>query len=59
MKKILRIYSKMTITTSKKLLRLLDQLSGNFVLLDYYLETKDERLLWTKEEDLILENGGL
>ena len=49
----------MTITTSKKLLRLLDQLSGNFVLLDYYLETKDERLLWTKEEDLILENGGL
>lgn len=44
----MKVYSKMTITTNKTLLKLLDQVSGNFVTLDNYLETKDERLLWTK-----------
>jgi hypothetical protein len=41
----------MTLTNHRKLLSLLHQLSGNFVLLDYYLETKNERLLWTQQED--------
>jgi hypothetical protein len=37
----------------------LDQLSGDLVALDNYIETKDARLLWTPEEDEILKKGGL
>jgi len=35
----------------KTLIEKLDQLSGDLVELDNYIETKDARLLWTNEED--------
>ena len=35
----------------KVLTEKLDQLSGDLVSLDNYIETKDARLLWTNEED--------
>lgn len=42
----------------KVLTEKLDQLSGDLVALDNYIETKDARLLWTSEEDEILKKGG-
>lgn len=42
----------------KSLTEKLDQLSGDLVALDNYIETKDARLLWTAEEDEILKKGG-
>ena len=42
----------------KTLTEKLDQLSGDLVALDNYIETKDARLLWTPEEDEILKKGG-
>lgn len=42
----------------KDLLEKLDKLSGDLVALDNYIETKDERLLWSSEEDDILRKGG-
>ena len=42
----------------KSLTEKLDQLSGDLVALDNYIETKDARLLWTPEEDEILKKGG-
>lgn len=36
----------------------LDQLSGDLVALDNYIETKDARMLWTEEEDEVLRKGG-
>ena len=44
--------------TVKDLLEKLDKLSGDMVALDNYIETKDERMLWTFEEDEILRKGG-
>jgi hypothetical protein len=32
--------------------------SGDFVHLDNYIETKDSKLLWSAEEDEILRKGG-
>ena len=46
---VLRIYSKMVNMPVKTLLQRLDQLSGDLVDLDTYIETKDSRLLWTPE----------
>ena len=43
---------------SKTLVQKLDQLSGDLVELDRYIETKDARMLWTPEEDEILRKGG-
>ncbi len=42
----------------KDLLEKLDKLSGDLVALDNYIETKDERFLWSFEEDEILRKGG-
>ena len=42
----------------KTLTEKLDQLSGDLVALDNYIETKDARLLWSPEEDEILKRGG-
>lgn len=42
----------------KTLAEKLDQLSGDLVALDNYIETRDARLLWTTEEDQILAKGG-
>jgi hypothetical protein len=54
----MRIYSKMVNIPVKDLLEKLDKLSGDLVALDSYIETKDERLLWSFEEDEILRKGG-
>lgn len=35
----------------KTLLEKLDQVSGDLVELDTYIETKDSRILWSAEED--------
>lgn len=42
----------------KSLIEKLDQLSGDLVELDNYIETKDSRMLWTSEQDEILRKGG-
>jgi hypothetical protein len=42
----------------KTLLEWLDQVSGDFVQLDNYIETKDSHLLWSPAEDEILRKGG-
>ena len=42
----------------KTLLEKLDQVSGDLVELDKYVETKDARLLWTAAEDEILRKKG-
>lgn len=41
-----------------QLLELLDKVSGDFVELDRYIETKDQRILWTAEEDDLVRRGG-
>ncbi len=46
---VLRIYSKMVNIPVKDLLEKLDKLSGDLVSLDSYIETKDDRLLWSFE----------
>ena len=51
---VLRMYSKMVNISIKNLLEKLDQVSGDLVELDNYIETKDARILWTPEEDDIL-----
>jgi hypothetical protein len=38
---VLRVYSKMVNVSVKDLLEILDKLSGDMVLLDNYIETKD------------------
>lgn len=55
---MLRIYSKMVNIPVRDLLEKLDKLSGDLVALDTYIETKDDRLLWSFEEDEILRKGG-
>lgn len=54
---VMRVYSKMVNMPIKTLLELLDQLSGDFVQLDNYIESKDVRLLWSGEEDEALRKG--
>jgi hypothetical protein len=44
---ILKLYSKMVNVPIKTLLERLDQVSGDFLQLDNYLETKDSKLLWS------------
>ena len=46
---VLKLYSKMVNVPIKTLTEKLDQLSGDLVALDNYIETKDARLLWTPE----------
>jgi hypothetical protein len=55
---VLRIYSKMVNIPVKDLLDKLDRLSGDIVALDNYIESKDERFLWSSEEDEMLRKGG-
>ena len=55
---VLKLYSKMVNVPVKTLTEKLDQLSGDLVELDNYIETKDARMLWTTEEDEILRKGG-
>jgi hypothetical protein len=55
---VLRIYSKMVNIPVRDLLEKLDKLSGDLVALDNYVETKDDRLLWSFEEDEILRKNG-
>lgn len=52
-------YSKMVNVPCKTLLERLDQVSGDFIQLDNFIETKDSKLLWSPEEDEILRNGGV
>ena len=54
----LRVYSKMVDIPMKVLLAKLDQVSGDLIELDKYVETKDARLLWTAAEDEILKSKG-
>lgn len=56
---VLKLYSKMVNIPIKTLLERLDQLSGDFNQLDAYIESKDNKLLWSQEEDDILRNGGV
>lgn len=56
---ILKLYSKMVNIPIKTLLERLDQVSGDFLQLDNYIETKDSKLLWSQEEDEILRKGGV
>ena len=49
------MYSKMVGIPIKRLLQLLDQLSGDLVQLDKFVDTRDVKLLWSKEEDAVLE----
>jgi hypothetical protein len=55
---VIKLYSKMVNIPARTLIEKLDQLSGNLVELDNYIETKDARMLWTPEEDEILRKGG-
>lgn len=43
----------------KTLLERLDQVSGDFVQLDNFIELKDSKILWSAEEDEILRKGGV
>ena len=55
----MKLYSKMVNIPIKTLLEKLDQLSGDFLQLDNFIETKDSKLLWSSEEDDILRKGGV
>lgn len=48
------ILKEFSITDKKEVLELLEKVSGNAKDLIEYLNTKDEKILWTKEEDEIL-----
>lgn len=54
---VLKLYSKMVNVPMRVLVEKLDQVSGDLVELDNYIETKDSRLLWTPEEDEIVKKG--
>jgi hypothetical protein len=56
---ILKLYSKMVNIPIKTLLERLDQVSGDFLQLDNFIETKDNKILWSAEEDEILRKGGV
>jgi hypothetical protein len=56
---ILKLYSKMVNVPIKTLLERLDQVSGDFIQLDNFVESKDSKLLWSAEEDEILRKGGV
>jgi hypothetical protein len=55
---IMKLYSKMVNVPVKTLLERLDQVSGDFIQLDNYIENKDSKLLWSPEEDEVLRKGG-
>lgn len=44
---VLSVYSKMVNVPVQYLIEKLDQVSGDLVTLDRYIETKDQRLLWS------------
>ena len=54
----LAVYSKTVAFTIPELLGFLDRTSGDLIALDKYIETRDERLLWSEEEDSLLKAGG-
>jgi|JI61114C2RNA_FD_contig_41_3942174_length_895_multi_7_in_0_out_0_1 hypothetical protein len=56
---ILSIYSKMMGVSVKFLLEKLDEVSGDLLALDKYVETRDNRLLWSDDDDKILVKGGV
>lgn len=56
---VMKMYSRMVNIPIKSLLEKLDQVSGDFTQLDAYIESKDNKLLWSPEEDDILRKGGV
>lgn len=56
---VLSVYSKMVNVPIPYLIEKLDQASGDLVTLDRYIETKDQRLLWSEEDDQVLLRGGV
>lgn len=56
---IMKLYSKMVNIPIRTLLEKLDQVSGDFIQLDNYIESKDSKVLWSPEEDDILRKGGV
>ena len=56
---ILSIYSKVMNVPVKFLLEKLDEVSGDLLALDKYVETRDNRLLWSEDDDKILVKGGV
>lgn len=56
---VLSVYSKVVGMPVKALLEKLDEVSGDLIALDKYVETRDARLLWSEEDDKILAKGGV
>lgn len=56
---IMKLYSKMVNIPIKTLLERLDQVSGDFLQLDNFIETKDSKVLWSADEDEIIRKGGV
>ena len=57
---IMKVYTKMVNLPIKTLLRKLDEASGDFVILDNFVEKQEDgKNLWTAEEDDILRSGGV
>lgn len=54
----LAVYSKTVGLTIPELLGYLDRASGDLIALDRFIETRDERLLWSEEEDALIKAGG-
>lgn len=50
------ISEEFSIADKKEILELLEKVSGNGKDLIEYLNTKDEKILWTKDEDEILKS---
>ena len=56
----MKVYTKMVNLPIKTLLRKLDEASGDFVILDNFVEKQEDgKNLWTAEEDDILRSGGV
>lgn len=54
----LAVYSRSVNIPISELLLYLDKTSGDLVALDRYIETRDERLLWSDQEDFLVKTGG-
>ena len=52
------VYSRSVSIPISELLYYLDKTSGDLIALDRYIETRDERLLWSEQEDLLVKTGG-
>ena len=54
----LAVYSRTVNIPIPELLIYLDKTSGDLTALDRFIETRDERLLWTDQEDQLIKSGG-